>query len=123
MNLEELYKEFDGDYTQAKNVMRIEKLIDKHIRKFRQNELVNELIDAYEKRDDKKIFESSHALKGVSANLGLTKICEIASCITEEFRQGNTRKLSDEQLSELIIKLKDIYNKTIESIKKYEECQ
>lgn len=46
MTLQELYYEIGGDYEQAMRVLRIDKLIDKHIRKLRTNSVVDGLIAA-----------------------------------------------------------------------------
>ena len=46
MTLQELYQNIDGDYDQAIRVLRIEKLMDKHIRKFNQNGVVKEVLAA-----------------------------------------------------------------------------
>lgn len=43
MTLQELYAAIDGDYRQALNVLRIEKLLDKHIRKFPDNTIFADL--------------------------------------------------------------------------------
>ncbi len=37
MTIQKLYQNIDGDYDQAIRVLRIDKLIDKHIRRFAQN--------------------------------------------------------------------------------------
>ena len=46
MTLRELYSEIGGDYDQALRVLRVEKLIDKHIRKLTSNGVVEGLVDA-----------------------------------------------------------------------------
>ena len=46
MTLKELYQRIDGDYEQAVSVLRIEKLMDKHIRKFSKNGVVERLLEA-----------------------------------------------------------------------------
>ena len=51
MTLQELYAGIYGDYDQAIRVLRIEKLIDKHIRKLEGGGAVQNLIDAGERFD------------------------------------------------------------------------
>ena len=101
MTLQELYQSIDGDYDQVIRVLRMEKLVDKHIRKFTKNGVADRLLAAGKTKDPTEMFEAAHALKGVTGNLGLKDLCSIASELSEEFRPGNTRKMSDEEVEEL----------------------
>ena len=121
MTLQELYLEIGGDYDQAVRVLRMDKLIDKHIRKLTQNGVVDNLINAGTRMDSTELFEAAHAMKGVCANLGLIGLSEMTSEIAEEYRPGNPRKLTDEEVSERIGKIEELYKKTSEGIQKYIE--
>ena len=121
MTLKELYALIDGDYDRAMNVLRIEKLLDKHIRRFPQNGIVDSLVSAGTSMDANGIFESAHALKGVCANLGLVKMASEASELTEEFRPGSTRKLSDGDIRAKISAINEMYKKASEGIRLYEQ--
>jgi len=121
MTLPELYQTIGGDYDQALRVLHIEKLIDKHIRKFPKNGVVDTLLDAGKTMDPTGLFETAHAVKGVCANLGLTVLSDAAAEITEEFRPGNTRKLSDAEIGEKLHNIEDMYNRIKEGIRQYEE--
>ena len=120
MTLQELYQNMDADYEQAMRVLRMEKLLDKHIRKLAKNELVDQLVQAGERMDPEGLFEAAHALKGVCANLGLTCLSEAASKIAEEYRPGEKRHLTDAEVKEIINGLVERYQKTTEEIRKYE---
>ena len=115
MTLQELYKEINGDYDQALRVMRVEKLVDKHIRKLTKNGVVESLLKAGETMDPVALFETSHAVKGVCANLGLVALSEAASEISEEYRPGNERHFSDAEVKE------ELYRRTLEGISRYEK--
>lgn len=121
MTIQELYKRIGGDYDQAISVLRLDKLIDKHIKKFITNGVVEGLLSAADNGDPTEIFETSHAVKGVCSNLGLTKLSAVASDITEEFRPGNVRKMSDEEVKTRIEELRVMYDQTVEGIKTYED--
>ena len=121
MTLQELYQSNGGNYENAIRVLRMEKLMDKHIRKFTKNGVAEKLLEAGRSRDAKELFESAHALKGVCGNLGLTEMSELASEIAEEFRPGNARKLSDEEVDGKIAKIGELYRKVCEGISRYEE--
>ena len=119
LTLQELYSQIGGDYEQALRVMRVEKLIDKHIRKLVTNGVVDGLVDAAERMEPAELFDAAHAMKGICANLGLTALAEMASEIAEEYRGSNQRKLTDEQAKEKIAQIEALYRKTAESIGKY----
>ena len=123
MTLKELYEKIDGNYEQAVNVLRVEKLIDKHIRRICESDVVNRLIDAQNDLDPVALFEAAHAMKGVCANLGLTTLSDLASTIAEEYRPGNERKMSDDEVRAVIDQIKELYSKTCEAIKEYQEVQ
>ena len=122
MTLQELYREIGGSYDQAIGVLRVEKLVDKHIRKLTKNGVAERLIAAGNGMDPTELFESAHAMKGVCGNLGLTLLAEAASEIAEEYRPGNTRRLTDAEVTEKIGRIAALYQKTAEGIRKYEEA-
>lgn len=122
MTLQELYESIGGDYDQAIRVLRMDKLVDKHIRKLTKNGVIERLIAAGQTMDPTELFEAAHAAKGVCANLGLTKIADAASDIAEEYRPGNPRTLSDAEVAERLQTIADLYAKTVDGIKHYEEA-
>ena len=119
MTLKELYQTIDGDYEQAARVLRVEKLIDKHIRKLTKNGVIDNLLAAGESMDPTQLFETSHAVKGVCGNLGLTALALAASEISEEFRPGTSRSMTDEQVKEKMQEISSLYDKTRQGIDNY----
>ena len=120
MTLQELYQEIGGDYEQAQKVLRIDKLIDKHIRKLPENGVVDGLLSAGEGMDPTELFEKAHAMKGVCANLGLTELAQAASDIAEEYRPGNSRSMTDEAVTARLRDIRELYERTVEGIRRYE---
>jgi HPt (histidine-containing phosphotransfer) domain-containing protein len=120
MTIQELYQNIDGDYEKACSVLKMDRLIDKYIRKLENDGVVDALIDAGKDMDPTQLFEAAHAVKGVCANLGLVKISEEASRITEEYRPGNSRTCSDDQVKEMLNNIGEMYKKTVEGIHLYE---
>ena len=92
MTIQELYQNMGADYEQAIRVMRLDKLVDKHFRKLAANGVVDQLIEAGRGMNPTELFETAHAVKGVCANLGLTRLSEAASEIAEEYRPGKSRR-------------------------------
>ena len=121
MTLHELYQQIGGDYDQALRVLRVEKLVDKHIRKLTKNGLIEALVGAGETMDPTQLFETSHAVKGNCANLGLANLSAAASEISEEFRPGNTRHLTDAEVKEKLGQIDAMYRKAAEGIVRYEQ--
>ena len=66
-----------------------EELYESCLRRFVGEEHFKLFSDAIESADYEQAFESAHALKGVSANLGLDPITRPASEATELLRAGN----------------------------------
>lgn len=121
MTLQELYQAIDGSYEQAQKVLRMDKLIDKHIRKLPANTIFASLIAAGESLDPTALFENAHAVKGVCANLGLVKMSQAASEISEEFRPGNSRRMTDDEVREKLEEIKRMYETAKEEIEKYSQ--
>ena len=120
MTLEELYESIGGDYEQALRTLRVEKLIDKHIRKLTKNGVVDNLLVAGESMDPTQLFETAHAAKGVCGNLGLKALADAASEIAEEYRPGNPRMLSDDEVATKLQDIADLYGKAKAGIERYE---
>ncbi len=119
MTIQELYQMIGGDYEQAKRVLRVDKLIDKHIRKLTDSGVIDRLLAAEERMDPTELFETAHAVKGITANLGLVAISEVASVIAEEYRPGSVRKMNDEEVKEKLAEIRALYNRTAEGIRVY----
>lgn len=123
MTLEALYQNIGGDYARAIKVLRVEKLVDKHIRKLPGNQIFPALEQAGTDMDATALFENAHAMKGITANLGLTKICDLSTRIAEEFRPGNPRTMSDPEVQHMIQEIMELFHHATEEIKQYENAQ
>ena len=120
MTIQELYAKIGGSYDQAVRVMSKDKLIDKYIRKLKSSNVGEKLAEAGETMDAVKLFESAHAMKGVCSNLGLDALAAAAGEITEEFRPGKERRLSDEEVKVRLDAIAERYRRTVEAIRRYE---
>lgn len=120
MTIQQLYEKIGGNYEQAVRVMKKDKLIDKYIRKLSSSDVGDMLARAGETMDAGKLFESAHAMKGVCSNLGLDALASAADEITEEFRPGNDRKLSDAAVREKVEDVLTRFRNTVQGIADYE---
>ena len=121
MTLQELYASIDGSYDRAVQIMRMEKLINRYLSKFPNSGVYESLAAAGESMDPTALFESAHAMKGVCANMGFDKMAAAAGEITEEFRPGNTRSLSDDEVKARIADIGVMYRHTVDGIRQYEQ--
>lgn len=120
MTIRELYAGIDEDYEQALRTLRVEKLVDKHIRKLTKTGLIENLLAAGKTMDPTQLFEAAHAAKGGCGNLGLTKLAAATSEIAEEFRPGNPRKMTDAEVAEKLQEISALYDQAADSIRRYE---
>ena len=120
MTIQELYSSIGEDYEQALRVLRVEKLVDKHIRKLTKNGVIEALLAAGDEMDAAQLFETAHAAKGNCGNLGLTKLYTATSEIAEEFRPGNPRRMTDEEVKGKLQKISALYAKIADAINRYE---
>jgi HPt (histidine-containing phosphotransfer) domain-containing protein len=121
MTLQELYASIDGNYDHAVQIMRMEKLINRYLSKFPNSGVYEALAAAGESMDPTALFESAHAMKGVCANMGFDKMAAAAGEITEEFRPGNPRSLSDDEVKARIADIGVMYRHTVDVIRQYEQ--
>ena len=121
MTLQELYTSIDGNYDHAVQIMRMEKLIKRYLQKFPNSGVYEALAAAGESMDPTQLFESAHAMKGVCANMGFDKLSAEVGVITEEFRGGNPRKLTDAEVKARIAEIGVLYQRTVDGIRQYEQ--
>lgn len=121
MTVEELYAQIDGNYAHAVQIMKKDKMISKYLLKLKNSGLIENLQAAGESLDPAAMFESAHAMKGVTANLGLDKLSDKVSALTEEFRQGSERKCSDDEVKAMLEEIYAMYSRTAEGISEYEQ--
>lgn len=88
MTIQEIYREISEDYSSVAKRLPGEKLIITVVRMFRDKNDFDSMIEAFQKRDGKLLFETSHNMKGASANLGFSKLCQACSEICEIARRG-----------------------------------
>ena len=119
MTIQELYAKIGGNYEQAQKIMKMDKLIDRYVRKLASNGTYEKLAEAGKAMDPTLLFEAAHAMKGVCANLGLDALSNAASEITEEFRPGSARKMTDAEIREKPAALGEMYQRTVKGIEEY----
>ncbi len=120
MTVQELYASVDGNYEAALKILRMDAMVKRFILKLPKDKALENMLKGWEAKDEAAVFEGAHAVKGVCANLGFLSLSEKASEIAEEFRPGNTRKLTDAEVTEKLNALSEQYNRTTEAIQAFE---
>ena len=108
MDIKTFYSEVNGDYASTLTRLMNERLMNKFVKKFPNDDSYRLLTDALANKDYETAFRGAHTLKGVSANLGLTQLQSAASELTEAMRGGKV--LEDIALYDAV---KAEYDKTI----------
>ena len=123
MTIQEMYEKVGGSYESVKKILPMDKMIAKFAQRFLTDKSYEKLSAAHEAGDPTGMFEGSHALKGVCANLGFNDLSKIASEISEEYRPGNARTMSDEEVNKRFEELKALYDRTIAGIQEFAAAQ
>ena len=119
MTIAELYTAIGGNYEAVKRILPMDPLIQKFIIKLLDDKSFDRLMAAKEALDPKELFEASHALKGICANLGLDELSRLASVVAEEFRPGKSRTMDDNALKAHLEVLQNKYETSIAVIKQF----
>lgn len=117
MTLEVFYNTIGSDYKSVLTRMgNSEKILAKFVRRFKDDKTAGELIAAVESGDYETAFRMAHTLKGLCANLGLDKLQNSSSELTEALR--NT--VAD-NVGELLALVRSDYEMTINALAQLDE--
>ncbi len=113
MDIKECYQEMGGDFDDILGRLRNVSLIEKLVKKFKDDESIKELEEGLKEKDVEKAFRAAHTLKGICLNLSFKQLTEDAVNLTEVLRAK-----SFEGTEELFEKVKKEYEDTINAINK-----
>ena len=119
MTIQELYDQIGGSYDHAVRIMRMDKMISKYLLKLTDSDVCDKLKEAAGSMDPGALFDSAHAMKGVCANRGLDDLAAAVSEVTEEYRPGAGRKLSDDEVKAKLDEIFSKFEKTKAGIEEY----
>ena len=86
MKIQECYQKLGGDYAQVEKLLPSVSLINRFIKKFLDDGSYSELCHATEDGKREAAFRAAHTMKGISANLGFSKLLSSVSELTELLR-------------------------------------
>ena len=90
MTLQECYAAMGGDYEEVIGRLRSERLVQKFILKFVDDGSYRLLVDSMASKSYEEAFRAAHTIKGVCQNLGLSKLLDSSSQLSEALRHGYT---------------------------------
>ena len=121
MTTKELYEYIGGNYENALKIMRMDKMIDRFIRRLTSSQVCEALLAAGETLEPTEMFDTAHAVKGVCVNLGLDNLGGIAHELCEEFRPGQTRCMSDDEVKARLQAFDAMYERVKEGLRLFAE--
>ena len=119
MDLEQCYKELEGDYAEVMRRLRKEELVHRFLIKFLESDEVQRIDEALQERDYEKAFDLVHTLKGETMTLGLGRLSKSSIMLCEQLRY----KIYGEEMLQQFRKVRMDYQKTIDIIRKYRDSQ
>ena len=114
MNVKKFYEETNSNYNNALSIMMNDMLIARLLGKFMSNNSFEQIVSFYESKDYRNLFAAVHSFKGVTGNLALTPLYDLACEITEL-----TRNSDDANIDKEIEELKKNYALIIEKYNQY----
>lgn len=118
MTLEAFYNTIGSDYKAA--LLRMgnsEKMLGRFVRKFTNDKTMSGLTAAFESGDYATAFREAHTLKGLCANLGLDKLQQSSSELTEALRGT-----AADNAGELLTKVCADYEMVIDALTQLDDC-
>lgn len=116
MTVRECYAALEGDYEEVLGRLYSEALVCKFIGKFLSDSSFQLLEDSMQSGDREEAFRAAHTLKGVSQNLGFTKLYESSHEITEALRTKNY-----DLAAQLLSKVEADYAQTAAAIRQFQQ--
>ena len=116
MTMREFYEAIGGNYENVLGRLHSENLIRKFTLKFLEDQSYLQLKQALKDKNYEDAFRSAHTLKGVCQNLSFDRLYEVSNELTELLKD---RTGEQPRISEAMEQVTEVYEMTIEGIKKY----
>ena len=121
MTIQECYQKLGGEFAQVEKRLPSVSLVRKFIIKFLDDDSYSNLCLAMQNGQREEAFRAAHTLKGVSANLGFSRLLASAGELTELLR-AETETIP-EGAAALLEEVKQDYELTVSVIRAYLESE
>ena len=115
MTLQECFIALEGDYNDVIGRLRSERMVQKYVLKFLDDQNFALLCRALESGNLEEAFRAAHTLKGLCQTLGFTKLQLSSSMATEKLRAGDL-----EGARGLLALVRGDYERTVNAISVYQ---
>ncbi|MCH5267964.1 MAG: Hpt domain-containing protein [Lachnospiraceae bacterium] len=112
MTVKECYEAMGGDYEDVKGRLLTDARVEKYLIKFKDANDIQKVVDSLEEQDYESAFRHVHNIKGLSLNLGLSKLRNSSDVLCEELRGGKP----EGDISSLLDDMKKDFDATIAAI-------
>ena len=118
MTVQECYEAFGGDYQEVVSRLRTDERIARFLLRVVDDGSYQLLIDSIASGNVDEAFRAAHTLKGVCANLSITRFGNSSSALTEILRDlSHAGKPFTDEVYSLLEPVKEDYALTINAIK------
>lgn len=121
MTIQECYQKLGGEFAQGEKRLPSVGLVRKFIVKFLDDDSYSKLCLAMQNGQREEAFRAAHTLKGVSANLGFSRLLASAGELTELLR-AETETIPG-RTADLLEEVKQDYELTVSVIRAYLESE
>jgi len=115
MTLQECYAAMGGNYEEVLGRLRSDRLIQKFVLKFMDDGSYQLLLDSMASQNYEDAFRAAHTIKGVCQNLGITRLLDSSSRLSEALRHGYTPEADP-----LLEQVKADYASTVQAIQTFQ---
>ena len=121
MTIQECYQKLGGEFAQVEKRLPSVGLVRKFIVKFLDDDSYSNLCLAMQNGQREEAFRAAHTLKGVSANLGFSRLLASAGALAELLR-AETETIPG-RTADLLEEVKQDYELTVSVIRAYLESE
>lgn len=114
MDIKQCYEQMGGDYDDVMSRLRTDERVKKFLLKIADDKSYELLLSSLAEKNIEEAFRAAHTIKGMCANLSLTRLQVSASALTEALR-GKTEY--DAAFEPLLEKVKADYEVTVAAIR------
>lgn len=115
MTIQECYAKMGGDYEAILGRLGSQAMVERFSVKFLNDSTFEDLMVSLEDGNWEEAFRAVHTLKGVAANLSISRVEKTASDLTEELRGG--KELVH---TELLTALREAYGEAVEALREFQ---